>query len=58
MIDNIAPDGRIQAVPPVDGRRARAGFWLVAAVYTLVMLGGTLPIPLYALWAPGPSPQR
>lgn len=34
MIDNIAPDGRIQAVPPVDGRRARAGFWLVAAVYT------------------------
>ncbi|WP_406502507.1 MFS transporter [Streptomyces sp. NBC_01602] len=52
MIDNIAPDGRIQAVPPVDGRRARAGFWLVAAVYTLVMLGGTLPLPLYALWAP------
>lgn len=52
MIDDIASDVRSQAVPPVDGRRARAGFWLVAAVYTLVMLGGTLPIPLYALWAP------
>lgn len=52
MIDDIASDVRAQAVPPVDGRRARAGFWLVAAVYTLVMLGGTLPIPLYALWAP------
>ncbi|MFE3409993.1 MFS transporter [Streptomyces mirabilis] len=52
MIDDIASDVRAQAVPPVDGRRARAGFWLVAAVYTLVTLGGTLPIPLYALWAP------
>ncbi|GAA2428042.1 hypothetical protein GCM10010191_46260 [Actinomadura vinacea] len=52
MIDSITPDVRAQAVPPVDGRRARTGFWLVAAVYTLVMLGGTLPIPLYALWAP------
>lgn len=39
MIANIAPDGHVQAVPPVDGRRARAGFWLVAAVDTLVMLG-------------------
>ncbi|MFD4232619.1 MFS transporter [Streptomyces sp. NPDC058545] len=52
MIDDIAPEVRAPAVPPFDGRRARAGFWLVAAVYTLVMLGGTLPIPLYALWAP------
>lgn len=52
MIVDIASDVRAQAVPPVDGRRAHAGFWLVAAVYTLVMLGGTLPIPLYALWAP------
>ncbi|WP_329567502.1 MFS transporter [Streptomyces sp. NBC_01361] len=52
MIDDIASDVRAQAVPSPDGRRARAGFWLVAAVYALVMLGGTLPIPLYALWAP------
>ncbi|MET7898466.1 MFS transporter [Streptomyces mirabilis] len=52
MIDDIASDVRAQAVPSADGRRARAGFWLVAAAYTLVMLGGTLPIPLYALWAP------
>ncbi|WP_199923238.1 MFS transporter [Streptomyces sp. NRRL S-813] len=52
MINDIAPDIRTHVVPPVDGRRARAGFWLVAAVYTLVMLGGTLPIPLYAFWAP------
>lgn len=28
------------------------GFWLVAGVYALAMLGGTLPIPLYAFWAP------
>ncbi|MFF0043417.1 MFS transporter [Streptomyces mirabilis] len=52
MIDDIASDVHAQAVPSADGRRARAGFWLVAAAYTLVMLGGTLPIPLYALWAP------
>lgn len=51
MIDDIAPGVRAQAVPSADGRRARAGFWLVAAVYALVMLGGTPPIPLYALWA-------
>ena len=52
MINDVAPDVRTHVVPPVHGRRARAGFWLVAAVYTLVMLGGTLPIPLYAFWAP------
>jgi MFS family permease len=52
MIDDIASDVRTQDVPSADGSRARARFWLVAAVYTLVMLGGTLPIPLYALWAP------
>ncbi|WP_406470720.1 MFS transporter [Streptomyces hirsutus] len=52
MIDNVASDVRQQAVSPVDGRRQRTGFWLVAAVYMLVMLGGTLPIPLYAFWAP------
>ncbi|MFF5010424.1 hypothetical protein ACFY3G_47470 [Streptomyces phaeochromogenes] len=51
MIDDT-PDVRVRAVPPVDGCRARAGFWLVVAVYTLVMPGWTLPIPLYALWAP------
>jgi predicted MFS family arabinose efflux permease len=37
---------------PVAALRQRTGFWLVAAVYALVMLGGTLPIPLYTLWAP------
>ncbi|GGX68935.1 MFS transporter [Streptomyces minutiscleroticus] len=52
MIDNAASDVRAPAVTPVGGRRARVGFWLTAAVYTLVMLGGTLPIPLYAFWAP------
>ncbi|WP_275561243.1 MFS transporter [Streptomyces sp. 5-6(2022)] len=57
MIDDIAPevrtpDSRTPAVPPGGGRGARGGFWLVAAVYTLVMLGGTLPIPLYVFWAP------
>nr|WP_173867996.1 MFS transporter [Streptomyces albus] len=52
MTHDIAPDGRTELVPPVAGRRARAGFWLVAAVYALVMLGGTLPIPLYVFWAP------
>ncbi|MEU7245878.1 MFS transporter [Streptomyces sparsogenes] len=52
MTDHIASDVRVRAVPPVGGRRLRARFWLVAAVYTVVMLGGTLPIPLYVLWAP------
>ncbi|MFI6933384.1 MFS transporter [Streptomyces sp. NPDC050287] len=52
MIDKVASDVRTQAVSPVDGRGPRAGFWLVAAVHLLVMLGGTLPIPLYAFWAP------
>ncbi|MER6797774.1 MFS transporter, partial [Amycolatopsis mediterranei] len=32
------------------GRSAKA-FWSVAAVYALVMLGGTLPVPLYAFWS-------
>ncbi|MGW5494389.1 hypothetical protein [Streptomyces olivaceoviridis] len=52
MINGIAPDVRTHVGPPSDGRRARAGFWLVAAVYALVVLGGTLPIPLYAFRAP------
>ncbi|GAA1146103.1 MFS transporter [Streptomyces javensis] len=52
MTDHIASDVRVRTVPPGGGRRSRAGFWLVAAVYTVVMLGGTLPIPLYVFWAP------
>lgn len=32
--------------------RRQAGFCFVAAVYALVMLGGTLPVPLYAVWGP------
>ena len=38
------------AWPPPPAQRT--GFWLVAAVYGLVMLGGTLPVPLYAFWGP------
>lgn len=30
----------------------RGGFWFLASVYALVMLGGTVPVPLYAFWAP------
>ncbi len=30
----------------------RTAFWFVAGVYTLVMLGGTVPVPLYSFWAP------
>ncbi|ALO99955.1 hypothetical protein SHL15_9037 [Streptomyces hygroscopicus subsp. limoneus] len=52
MINGIAPDVRTHVGPPSDGRRARAGFWLAAAVYPLAVLGGTLPIPLYAFRAP------
>ncbi|WP_328688706.1 hypothetical protein OHA74_50105 [Streptomyces phaeochromogenes] len=51
MIDDT-PDVRVRVVPTVGGRRARVGFWFVVAVYTRVVPGGTLPIPLYALWAP------
>jgi MFS family permease len=32
--------------------RTRAGFWLIAWVYLVAMLGGTLPVPLYIYWAP------
>jgi MFS family permease len=52
MIEEIAPGTETRADPPFDAPRTRAGFWLVAAVYTLVMLGSTLPVPLYVLWAP------
>ncbi|WIX98478.1 MFS transporter [Amycolatopsis mongoliensis] len=38
--------------PPSPSRRASIGFRAVAAVYVLAMLGGTLPVPLYVLWAP------
>lgn len=31
--------------------RSRTGFWLVAGVYAVVMMGGTLPIPLYRFWS-------
>ncbi len=43
---------------PVDGLRdrlrvsRRTAFWLVAGVCALVMLGGTVPVPLYSFWAP------
>ena len=33
-------------------RSSGRGLAIVAAVYALVMLGGTLPVPLYAFWAP------
>lgn len=32
--------------------RRNLGFRVVAAAFTTVMLGGTLPIPLYAVWSP------
>ncbi|MBT2535431.1 MFS transporter [Arthrobacter sp. ISL-69] len=32
-------------------RRANVGFWLIAGTYGIVMMGGTLPIPLYRFWA-------
>lgn len=38
--------GADSAAPPVWD----AGFWAVAGVYALAMLGGTLPIPLYSFW--------
>lgn len=43
---------------PVDGPKnglrvsRRTAFRLVAGVYALVMLGGTVPVPLYSFWAP------
>lgn len=35
---------------PGESPTAGAGFWAVAGVYALAMLGGTLPIPLYSFW--------
>ncbi len=31
--------------------RSSLGFWLVAGTYAVVMMGGTLPIPLYRFWS-------
>ncbi|MFD0487552.1 hypothetical protein ACFQ0O_11565 [Saccharopolyspora spinosporotrichia] len=42
----------VDDAPAAASRRAKPGFWLVAAVYVLAMLGGTLPVPLYVFWAP------
>lgn len=52
MLEESDPGSRTPPGPAFDAPRTRAGFWLVAAVYTLVMLGSTLPIPLCVLWAP------
>lgn len=32
-------------------RRGPGSFWITAAIYTLVMIGGSLPIPLWHTWA-------
>lgn len=32
-------------------RRSGLGFWLIAGTYAIVMMGGTLPIPLYRFWS-------
>ena len=45
-----APGGDAGLADQRAGRSARS-FWSVAAVYALVMLGGTLPVPLYASWS-------
>ncbi|HEY0814895.1 MAG TPA: MFS transporter [Pseudonocardia sp.] len=45
----MTPTDRTRSASP-SRRRRRNGFWLVAAVYALVMLGGTLPVPLYTFW--------
>jgi predicted MFS family arabinose efflux permease len=44
---------------PLPGQRRRvaawrssSGFWLIVGTYTIVMMGGTLPIPLYRFWSP------
>lgn len=52
MTEISAPQATTPEGPPAGTARMTAGFWLVTLVYALVMLGGTLPIPLYVLWAP------
>jgi MFS family permease len=37
--------------PPAD-RGSRPGFAITAGLLTVIMLGGTLPVPLYVLWEP------
>jgi MFS family permease len=37
--------------PPAD-RGSRAGFAITAGLLTVIMMGGTLPVPLYVLWEP------
>lgn len=46
-------DQRTGKSSPVDSAKTGPrGFWLVAAVFAVVQLGGTLPIPLYVIWQP------
>ncbi|MFD7721293.1 MFS transporter [Streptomyces sp. NPDC059814] len=52
MITDSALGATPEIGPSTAAARASVGFWLVAAVYALVMLGGTLPVPLYVFWAP------
>jgi len=40
-----------EAAPQPAGK-VRQGFWTVVATFTVVNMGGTLPIPLYILWQP------
>ena len=37
--------------PPAD-RSSRSGFAITAGLLTVIMMGGTLPVPLYVLWEP------
>ena len=37
---------------PATTSAVRRGFWVVAAVFTVVQAGGTIPIPLYVIWQP------
>jgi MFS family permease len=40
--------GSVEIEP--ETRAAPRGFWLVAGIFAIVQIGGTLPIPLYVLW--------
>ena len=42
--------GPAAAAPLSADRRSRVGFGLTAGLLTVIMLGGTLPVPLYGLW--------
>lgn len=49
-LDEALPTGRKPSTEPSSTAARQVAFWLLAVVLTAVMLGTTLPTPLYVIW--------